>query len=287
MQLRLSIMLLIATAFPVCAQLPETDLVLFNLSVNKQQQAVVSQSLQITNRAGYDNQPSFSADEQSLYYVSVREDKQADVYVYTFKSKKTLALTHSSESEYSPTPNADGTMLNAVVVEKDSAQRIHYITCKDGTHAKTLAFDSVGYFTFLNRDTLAYYKLTEPHSLRYHVISSGEDKFLAYQPVRGFKAINRHTLVFGQKDSTQVTFYTYDFFLHKTQVYCRYPSLQEDVIWHAQLGLLKAEGSQILRYDVSQAKWQLYVDLKTYGIKKITRFLIDQRCKRLIVVNNT
>ena len=40
----------------------------------------------ITNRSGYDNQPSFSKDEKSIYFTSIRNDKQADIYLYNIKS---------------------------------------------------------------------------------------------------------------------------------------------------------------------------------------------------------
>ena len=268
------------------SQLPETDLFMFSLKKQKAGDPVITRSVQITARPGYDNQPGFSADEQSVYYVSVREDKQSDVYCYSIKTGKTVQLSHSKESEYSPTLYPSANYLNVVTVESDSAQRIHFLNAGDGIFVKKLDFDSVGYFTFLNADTLVYYKLTEPHSLRYFYMHNGEDRYITSSPVRGFKAMNRHQLIYGVKDSSGVRFYTYDFLVHKSSPYAYYPSLSEDILWHPAFGLLKSEGADILKYDEVRNTWLTLFSLKAYGIKKITRFLIDSQCKTLIVVNN-
>ena len=151
---------------------------------------------------------------------------------------------------------------------------------KNNTVSKTIQItntDSVGYFTFLNTDTFIYYKLTQPHSLRYYCISANEDKWLGYQPIRGFKAINRYTLIYGLKDTAKVTFYKYDFILHKSEKYCDYHSTNEDIIWHPEWGLLKSEGLKILRFDTTKNEWQL---------KKITRFNFDLKNNYLTVVDN-
>ncbi len=275
--------------FIVKAQLPNTDIWLFKLQTKKQ---VISIKLSknITNRNGYDNQPCFSANSKKIYFVSIKEDKQADIYYYDLGSKKTIQLTKTPESEYSPTEMLDKKSITCVTVLKDSSQVIQQLTYnKNDLICKTTQIinaDSVGYFTFLNADTIIYYKLTQPHSLRYYCSSTSEDKWLGYQPIRGFKAINRHTLIYGLKDTAKVTFYKYDFILHKSEKYCDYNSTNEDIIWHPQWGLLKSEGLKILRFDATKNEWQLLFDLSTYGLKKITRFNFDLKNNYLTVVDN-
>ncbi|MDI1354475.1 MAG: hypothetical protein PSX36_06140 [bacterium] len=286
MRLQLSSILLIFLIQLCSAQLPETDVWLIKLAKDKTSKVVLSEPLNITNRAGYDNQPSFSKDGKTIFYVSVRDDKQADIYKYQISAKKITRLTITPESEFSPVQTEDGNFLSSVVVEKDSAQRIHYISVILGLHEKVIDVDSIGYCEFLNADTLLYYKLTQPHSLRFYVNSSKEDKFLGASPVRAFKKVNRHTILFGLKDSTQVTFYTYDFFLRKAEVYATYPGMDEDFIWHSEYGLVKSEGTKLLQYKVAQKKWELLFDLSGFGIKKITRFGFDPKNKYLMVVDN-
>jgi hypothetical protein len=269
------------------AQLPNTELWLFKIEANKLKQPVLTASLNITKRDGYDNQPSFSNDDKKIYYVSIRDSsKQADIYYYDLKSKKNIQLTKTQTSEYSPVMSSDGKFITSVVVESDSAQRIHFIDALKAADTLKFDVDSVGYYTFLNADTVVYYKLTAPHSLRYFIKSSGEDKWLGNSPTRTFRTINRHTLLYGLKDSTQVTFYTYDFLLHKAKKYAVYPSLNEDILWQPPFGLIKSEDHRLLRYDEKKNEWFVLFDLSEYCITKITRFAFDSKNKYLVVVDN-
>lgn len=280
-----SLFIFVFTIHFLSSQVPNTDVWLFKIEKNKTKLLLTS-AKNISNRTGYDNQPSFSSDSKKIYYVSIQEDNQADIYSYDLKKAKTIQLTKTKESEYSPTLSADEKFLNSVVVESDSAQRIHFINPITGVSEKKFDVDSVGYFTFLNSDTVLYYKLTSPHSLRYFVKSSNEDKWLANSPIRAFKKIDRHSFIYGVKDSTKVTFYLYDFILHKGEKYTEYNSLSEDAIWHQQFGLIKSEGNKLLKYDEQKKEWILLFDLSAFGIKKITRFNFGPKNNYLVIVDN-
>lgn len=267
-------------------QLPNTDLWLFSIKKEKNNY-LIDKGENITKREGYDNQPSFSENGKKIYYVSIREDKQSDVYVYDIGNKKSTQLTKTIESEYSPVYINSNKSINCVVVEKDSTQRVWLYNEKLGSQIKYLFNqDSIGYYNFLNDDTVLYYKLTKPHSLRAYCISSGKDVWIADHPVRGFKTINRHEFIFGIKDSAKVSFYRYNTILQKAQKYCDYNSTAEDIIWHPAWGLLKSENAAILRFDEKQLKWLTLFDFSTYGIKKITRFSFDTKNKKIIIVDN-
>ena len=283
MNKKLSTLFLILGFYLLKSQMPNTDLWLFKIENSKQGVSFVKPQ-NITNRAGYDNQPSFSDDNKKIYYVSVREDKQADIYYYDLKSEKNIQFTKTPISEYSPVETPDGRFVSSVVVEQDSAQRIHFIDKITGIHEKRFDYDSVGYCNFLNKDTCIYYKLTEPHSLRYN--TGKEDKWLGIMPTRGFKTVNRHVLLYGLKDSSSVTFYKYNFLVHRGEKYADYPSLSEDIVWHAVWGLIKSEGSKLLRFEEQTKQWSLLADLSSYGLKKITRFTFDSANKYLVVVDN-
>src|SRR5215471_16067287 len=69
----------------------------------------------ITEWIGYNNQPSFLPDGDSLLYTSIR-DKQADIYRYDLKSRKTTQVTDTAESEFSPTITPDGNYFSVVRV---------------------------------------------------------------------------------------------------------------------------------------------------------------------------
>lgn len=276
--------LLIHLCYLLTAQMPDTDIWLFKMERDKEQGLILKEGRNITARKGYDNQPAFSADGKQIYFSSVRNDSQADIYTYELKTGKIKAFTMSPESEYSPTLHGDGRLLSTVVVEKDSAQRIHFLDAITAIPAGKLTIDSVGYCAFVNQDTLVYFKLTTPQSLRYYVRSSGENRLICTSPIRSILACNRHSFIYGQKDSSSTTFYRYDFFLKKAAKLCCVPSLSEDVLWDEELGLLRSEKSQILRYEVKSGKWLVLYDFASFGIETIARFRLDLRHKQMVVV---
>src|SRR5262249_21609651 len=144
---KLSILFLLLQVWLLPAQMPDTEIWLFKLEKSKSGQTLKDPQ-NISKRPGYDNQPSFSTDGKKLFYVSVREDKQADIYYYDLGKKKNVQLTKTALSEYSPSETADGKQLSAVVVESDSSQSIHFINATSGVHEKKIELDSVGYYTF-------------------------------------------------------------------------------------------------------------------------------------------
>lgn len=273
-----------ATAF---AQMPETDIWLFKIE-KKEGKYSYSKPLNITNRIGYDNQPVFSIDGKSVIYVSADSSQQTDIYQYAISKKVHTNLTKSKVSEYSPTILPGCTGFSAVAVEKDSAQRIWQFNL-DGTFNRIVheSTDSVGYHTWLNADTVIYYKLTEPHSLRVLDLKTNKDVWICDHPTRSFKKLGSSSkFIYAFKDSVSVQFRIYDPTLKESKVYATYPSTNEDFIWHQELGLIKSENTDLLRFNDQNKQWENLFNFSSVGIKKITRFVFDTRTKQLAVVSN-
>ena len=271
----------------VSAQIPETDIWLFKIE-KKENVYTYSNPLNITHRLGYDNQPTFSKDGKAILYVVIDSTNQADIYKYDIGKKLHLNLTHSKVSEYSPTIMPNGFEFSAVVVEKDSTQRVWKFNSngsfKSIVHEGT---DSVGYHTWLNEHSLLYYKLTSPHSLRVLNIKTNEDNWLCNSPTRAFKKIgNSSRFIYAIKDSIKTQFRIYDPTLRESSSYTSYPSVNEDFIWHQDLGLIKSENSDLLRYNPSSKTWEILFSFSNLGIKKITRFVFDSKTNQLAIVSN-
>jgi hypothetical protein len=268
-------------------QIPETDIWLFKIE-KKEGKYLYSNSLNITHRDGYDNQPSFSLDGKSILYVLIDSTKQADIYQYSISKKTSINLTKSQISEYSPTIIPSGLGFSSVVVEKDSAQRVWQFNL-DGTFKSIVheGTDSIGYHTWLNADTLLYYKLTESHSLRVLDLKTNQDVWICNHPTRAFKKIGYGSrFIYGIKDSISTQFRIYNPALRESSLYATYPSVNEDFIWHPELGLIKSEGSDLLRYNEQTKTWEVLFSFSSIGIKKITRFVFDSKNKQLALVSN-
>ncbi|MDF2450288.1 MAG: hypothetical protein K0R26_2792 [Bacteroidota bacterium] len=274
-------------ALQASAQLPETDIWLFKVE-QKENRVLLSKPLNITNREGYDNQPCFTPDGKSLLFVSVDSSGQADVYQYSISKKKIINLTRSEVSEYSPSiiPNCGG--FSAVVVEKDSAQRLWHFNM-DGSFKQIISeiTDSVGYYTWLNQDSLLYYKLTQPHSLRALNIKNQSDVWICDNPGRAFKQLPQDSkFVYAIKDSLSLIFRIYDPTLKESRVYAMLEGIHEDFIWHASFGLTVARNSELIHYNDVTKQWEVLCDLAPSGIKKITRFAFDHKSRHLAIVGS-
>lgn len=270
----------------VSAQLPETDLWLFKLKT-EDKKLILGEGKNITSRKGYDNQPSFTPDNKSILYVSIREDNQADVYRYDIGKGISFQHTKTKESEYSPNYTPDGKSISCVVVEADSTQRL-WLYNLDGTVKRCYneGIDSIGYYSWLSNDTLLYYKLTEPHSLRMFIETGKADKWICNSPGRAFKKLKGNDFIYGIKDSLQIQYRVYNPVIRRSDEFALHKSKSEDFVWSETLGLLKSEGAQILRYDVATKTWNILFDFSSSGIKKITRFAFDDKNKNIVIVDN-
>lgn len=271
----------------VLAQLPETDIWLFKIE-KKDNILSYTNPLNITHRAGYDNQPTFSVDGKSILYVVIDSTKQADIYQYSIGKKSTINLTKSEVSEYSPTLLPNGLGFSCVVVEKDSSQRVWKFNLDGKFHSIAHeGTDSIGYHTWLNNDSLLYYKLTNPHSLRVLNIKSNEDHWLCDHPTRAFKKIsNSSNFIYAIKDSLHTEFRIYNSALRESKVYTTFQTANEDFIWHPELGLIKSENADLMCYNEHTSKWEILFSFSNLGIKKITRFVFDSKTKQLAIVSN-
>lgn len=274
------------------AQMPETDIWLVNI-VKKEGKYSYEKPLNISSRKGYDNQPSFTEDNKGIYFVSDKVANQTDVFIYNIKNKTINPIFQTRESEYSPTLTTDNKFITCVVVLTDSSQQLFNYDVENKLPALEIAkgisnTDSVGYFTWLNKDTVLYYKLTVPHSLRAWDIKTNKDVWICDYPTRAFKKIgNTSQFIYGiKKDSTSVEFRIYNPTLRESKVYATYPSVNEDFVWNNELGLIKSENCELLNYNPLTKKWDLLFSFANIGIKKITRFVFDSKNKRLAIVSN-
>ncbi len=148
------------------AQLPETDI--FLCSVKKENGAYVfSKPENITDRKGYDNQPNFTPDGKRIFYVSVSDTSQSDIFYYDLEAKVSVQFTDTKESEYSPAYTKDGKFLSVVRVDEDSGQRFYKIPLNNPRGASVVNnTDSIGYACWLNESLLAMFILGPANTLQ-------------------------------------------------------------------------------------------------------------------------
>ena len=95
-----------------------------------------------------------------MAYVSSRNKKPTDVFLYDLATATTKQFTNNSQAEYSPKTTSDGKFISVV---KDTDQNLTRISL-DGLVTEKLytSKDSIGYYCWLNQSEIAAFTLSKP-----------------------------------------------------------------------------------------------------------------------------
>ena len=287
---RLLIVLLSLSPLRVDAQAAASnpEIYVMPLSV-KGASITVGKAVNITNRPGYDNQPSFTADGRELYFTSTREDNQADIYKYHLEAKTTERITKTDpESEYSATQLPYPKNFSVIRVEKDSTQRLWSLS-PDGNAGRPVFTDikPVGYHTWLDQHRLALFVLGSPNALVVADTRTGKGDTLARGIGRslvtlphggGFSFFARH----GQewvltsvrlKPNGQVAYIT-----PLTTV----PRGMDYIAWVGG-SAIGGSGSKLYAWSPGST-WREIADLSGQGITRISRIAVTKNARTLAIV---
>lgn len=253
----------------------------------------------ITRRAGYDNQPSFLPDGQSLLYTSQRDGAQTDIYRYDFKTGASVRLTSTPESEYSPTLMPGGKFFSVVRVEADKTQRLWKFPLAGGEPSLVLAnVRPVGYHLWLDARTLALFVLGDErkgqsNTLQLATLKKGEPEAIEISTLhtqigRSLQRVPSRPTSFSfvhklAPDNWVIKIV--DLATHRTEAVAKTPTDSEDLAWLPDGSILMAQGSKLFRLDLAHgAGWQEVADFAPAGLRQITRLALSPRADRLALV---
>ena len=268
----------------LAAQAPGTDIYLASLS-GKGAALKLGPLANVTARPGYDNQPAFSSDGGTLYFTSGREG-QSDIFRYEIATGRTLAVTATPESEYSPTVTPDRRHLSVIRVERDSTQRL-WSFALDGS-APRLLLDSikpVGYHVWLNADTVFVFVLGSPATLRRAELAHGTAQILAKDIGRTLLQIpGRRAISYVQRDSSGGWIRSLDPVSGSGENLARLPEGNEFYTWTPGGELLSARGNRLLRWDAGKGSWETVAEFSEPGLQRISRLAVSPAGDRIALV---
>ncbi len=269
-------------------KLPDTDIWLMEIKTTKDVFSV-SDPINITDRPGYDNQPEFLSDGSGILYTSIREDGQADIYEYIINTKATAHITKTSVSEYSPmvVPGVKG--FSVVMVEKDSTQRIwEYKFGYTDAHVILPTVDSIGYYCWINKNTMAVFKLTEPPILEIADIKTGHVEPMARNIGRCIQRIpEKNSISFVEKDSLK-GWRIMELDLKTSGISSIVNTLpsSEDYVWTPDGVLLMGKDNKLYRFEPNEdTDWEQIWDFSTLGINDFYRMAISPDGSMLAIVS--
>lgn len=274
-----------AAVSPGQATPPSTDIYLAPV---RQQggQVMVGAPVNITNRPGYDNQPSFTPDSRAVLFTSVRGDGQADIYRYDLRTKATSRLTNTPESEYSATVYGNGLRFSVIRVEADSTQRLWSFRV-DGTDPRLVfsAIKPVGYQAWIDSTTVALFLLGRPNALVVADTRSGRVDTLARDIGRSLLPLPKgggFSYLQHAKDSSWILTAVdvrpaMEARSFMTMPLVRMPPGADYIAWLSPAVALTGSGSKILlwRGAPRETKWTPVADLSRYGLSRISRLALS------------
>ena len=263
---------------------PASDI--FIIDVKGEVKLKLGQPIKITNEDGYNNQPSFLPDGQSILYTSIK-DKQADIYRYDIRSRSTTQITRTPESEYSPTLMPDGKSISVVRVEADGTQRLWKFSLAGGEPSLILEnVKPVGYHLWIDDHTLVLFILGKPNTLQLVDLRTGKAEVIADNPGRILRRIpNEDKFSFVHKVSDQEWLIkSFDLKTREVATVIKTFPRAEDYAWTPTGLLLMANGSKLFSRQKSDFAWVEIGDFSNAGLKNITRIAVSPKGDRIAIV---
>jgi hypothetical protein len=169
---KIFLLLLLVSTTQLFAQLPQTQIYILPMQHDTMRHKFNFGEMQrVSKKKGYNNQPSFSPDSKSIYYVTFMDSTNTDIVNYNLKKKELKQITNTKANEYSPMVTPDGKYISCV---KGEAQQVWKYKISDPTRCVRVIkdFDSVGYYVWMNKNTIVSNVLPAPFALYANVLSN-------------------------------------------------------------------------------------------------------------------
>ncbi|QJR79912.1 hypothetical protein CA267_003490 [Alteromonas pelagimontana] len=255
--LRIFFLLLCSSGYAY-GQVSNSNLWLFSLTYNDENVAV-KQAQKLTDTDSYTNQPHFLPGDIRLYYTQsfpVGASEQTDILLYDPVHRYHLPVTHTAESEYSPTPMpAQQAGFSVIRVAEDNKQWLWQYSEEGESVGKIFAVEPVGYHVWIdNNDALAFI-LGEPNILM-RLRNDSKSQVVDEDIGPSLWAIPGTALFSYTKnpapDTQPWTLMAYDPKLDSTTVLVTLPRDAYYVAWTHKGQALTAVGSQLLVWDFTE-----------------------------------
>lgn len=296
---RLLLTVLTFAILPTQAGPPPTEVYLASLTVDGQKLSI-GKPENISNSPGYDNQPFFSPDGQSVYFTSARGEvaskcgsPQTDVYRFDVGSRALARVTDTADCEYSPTVTPDGRHLSVIQVEPDGTQRLWKFTIEGKSPLVVLEdVKPVGYHAWLSETMLALFVLGRPATLQVADTTTGRAVVVAEDIGQSIVRIPGGGASFvqqaGEGESRTMTITEVSLVNGKPVVKPLVSAVpgarQVHVAWTPDRTLLMAHGGSLHAWAWASDQWEIVADLSARGLRNVTRMAVSPKGDRIAFV---
>lgn len=263
-------------------------------------QVTVGAPENISNSAGYDNQPFFAPDGRTLFFTSARGEMsskcgspQTDVYRFDLDTRGIAHVTETADCEYSPTVTPDGQHLSVIRVEADGTQRLWKFRL-DGKNPSLVLQDvkPVGYHAWLDEHTVVLFVLGQPATLQVADVRSGRAQIVTENIGQSIQRMPKGGVSFvqqaGDGDSRTLTITQVTIENGKPvtkPVTAAVPGAsQAHVAWTPDGTVLMAHNGTLHAWKAGESAWRAVADLTSLGLRNVTRLAVSPKGDRIAIV---
>lgn len=270
------------------AQTSDSEIFLFSIG-KKDGKMTFSGGENISNSKGYDNQPSFSLDNNSILFTSNRRENNFDIYEYSLANKKINPIITSDDGEYTAKESDKNTIT---FVREGEGQLMTVINFDRNSKKETFAFkikEPIAYYAFNSKgDALVWIR----YAFMMHFVNTEKsiNNYVAdyVQPSVPHlipKTDNFSFMVRHPDDSLWIK--EFNSTIQAVRPIVQTKDSKKDYAWMPDGSLLIGSGSKLFRFDEKADKdWNLLMDLNSFGIKDISRISVSPNGKHLALVSN-
>lgn len=293
---------LLALSFSAWAQLPKTEIWVFDLKQSPVGYSI-SNPQKIKVGKEYNNQPWFTQDGQSMYFVSnAKEGGKTDIFRYDFnKTRHQLKqITNTkNESEYSPRLTPDGELISCVRVAKDTVTQNLCTYNLKGKKPEILfpQIKTFGYYCWKNQIEILSFHVPEPFAFKQHNLINNKQDTLAMNIGRCIKNQRGRILYIDKTDTGDYLIKmvnpkrmgnrTYDSIAPDKVLARSLPDQEDFDILKGKDLLMGMDGFVYRKQDFfnnPDVPWEPFLDLNHYKIYSFYRLAVSPIGNRIAVV---
>ncbi|MBO6576251.1 MAG: PD40 domain-containing protein [Rhodothermales bacterium] len=245
-----------------------SDIHLFSLSGDGAQPIA-----RITDRDGYDNQPSFTSDGGMVLFTSDRTGNM-DSWAYDVSDGSLTQLTDTPPGEYSPTVLPDEPSWFSVVrLDSTGLQTLwRHALSGDGEPALVADIDRIGYFTWVGNDRVLFFRLGSPATLQLVTEGTGDTTVVATRVGRSLHRVpgqQASSYIQVQEDDSREIL-RWDWNTGENSAIAVPLEGGQDYAWTPDGALVMAVEGELYRYKPGESvDWSLVADLDLDGTSRL------------------
>jgi hypothetical protein len=267
-----------------CQQPPGTEIFILDLAIEKRTISV-SNARNITNRVGYDNQPSFHPTKPLLYYAAADTEGRTDIWEYDLVGVNRRNITNTSEREYSPTVTPDGEYLSCIIQRDNGAQDLGKYPIDGGEASVLINTLTVGYHAWINSSELILFVLGDTMTLHRFHLPLRRDKIVAKGIGRSLHRIpGISAMSFVDKTTTPWSIKRLEADGSVEKITDAIDG-REDIAWTPDGKIVMSDGKGLFYFDTKKPNgWQEIALPSTIPMGNITRLTVNANGDKLAIV---